>query len=37
VDALTALMSHPGLVVFTILALALVIYLTYSMIHPESF
>ena len=36
-DALSLLATHLGLVVFTILALALVIYLTYSMIHPESF
>jgi hypothetical protein len=37
VDALSVLTSHLGLVVFTLTALALVIYLTYSMIHPESF
>ena len=36
-DPIAVLTSNVGLVVFSVLALALVIYLAYSMIHPESF
>jgi len=35
--ALQALDQHLGLVVLTAISAALIIYLTYSMIHPERF
>ncbi|HTW55191.1 MAG TPA: potassium-transporting ATPase subunit F [Thermoplasmata archaeon] len=34
---LAAVDQHLGLLVFTVVAVALVVYLTYSMVHPERF
>ncbi|HTT14837.1 MAG TPA: potassium-transporting ATPase subunit F [Thermoplasmata archaeon] len=34
---MAALSAHLGLVVFTLVALALAFYLIYAMIHPEKF
>lgn len=36
-DYLGTLAQHLGLLVFTVLAVALTIYLVYSMAHPERF
>jgi len=34
---LSVLLGNPGLVAFTAVALALIAYLAYSMMHPEAF
>lgn len=36
-DLLGMIEANLGLVIFTILGIALILYLAYTMIHPESF
>ncbi|MCI4349008.1 MAG: potassium-transporting ATPase subunit F [Thermoplasmata archaeon] len=36
-DVLSFLLQHLGVLLFSVIAIALVAYLIYSMLHPESF
>ena len=36
-DVLGLVASHLGLFLFTVIGVALILYLAYSMVHPESF